>query len=76
MPYGFAELLYCIRWRRPRSQWPRPGRCHCCERWTLLRTNETPAYSAYDGAFLCEACADANHKETEQAWRDYYSGCL
>lgn len=54
---------------------PRPGYCLCCGRWTWL-TNERPAYSAYDGAFLCEDCAEINDEETRFAWAEYYSGCL
>jgi len=54
---------------------PRPGYCHCCGAWAWL-TNETPAYSAHDGAYLCEECAIENDKNTEAAWTEYYAGCL
>lgn len=54
---------------------PRPGYCLCCNAWSW-RTNETPAYSAYDGAWLCDDCADDNDEETRRAWAEYYSGCL
>jgi hypothetical protein len=53
----------------------KPAYCGCCNVWTWC-TNETPAYSAHDGCFLCEECADINDKETAQAWRDYYSDRL
>lgn len=54
---------------------PRPGYCACCGSWCWL-TNERPAYSAYDGCFLCEDCAEHNDEETRFAWAEYYSGCL
>jgi hypothetical protein len=62
--------------RLPTSFWlPRPGYCACCGGWAWL-TNERPAYSAYDGAFICEECAVENDKETAAAWAEYYSGRL
>ena len=68
-----AKLLFKFRifkgWRR----WPRIGHCHCCCDWAWL-TNETPAYSAHDGSYLCGECAEVNDRETDYAWRDYYSG--
>lgn len=76
MSRGWHQLRRCFRWRLPWRQWPKPGRCDCCRRWTWLRTNETPAYSAYDGVFLCEPCAEDNDRETEGAWADYYAGRL
>jgi hypothetical protein len=76
MSRGLLQLLRCARWRLPLKQWPIPGRCHRCGTWVLLRTNETPAYSAYDGAYLCEPCADQNDEDTRMAWAEYYSGLL
>jgi hypothetical protein len=71
-----AKTLYwTIRSRQPLRHWPRPGYCACCNAWAWL-TNEIPAYSAYDGAYLCEDCADENDHETHLAWRDYYEGRL
>lgn len=54
---------------------PRPGYCMRCGDWCWL-TNERPAYSAYDGAFICEECAVYNDEATAEAWRDYYAGGL
>lgn len=54
---------------------PRPGYCHCCGAWSWL-TNETPAYSAFDGAYLCEECAVENDENTRAARAEYYAGCL
>jgi len=76
MTRGARQLYRAIRWRLPFREWPLPGRCNCCGAWTLLRTNERPAYSAYDGAYLCEPCAEQNDKETEIAWQEYYRGLL
>ena len=58
---------------KSRKFWPRVGYCHCCRDWAWL-TNETPAYSAHDGSYLCGECAEVNDRETDYAWRDYYSG--
>lgn len=69
------NLWAAIRWRLPWRQWPRPGYCHRCGAWAWL-TNETPAYSAYDGAYLCEYCAIENDIDTDAAWREYYGGLL
>lgn len=68
------------RWRQifSRHFWfwmPRPGYCLRCGFWCWL-TNERPAYSAHDGAFICEECAIDNDDETEAAWAEYHSGCL
>ena len=65
-------LQLAILARRPLRYWPRPGYCQCCGSWAWL-TNETPAYSAHDGAYICEPCAIENDKDTEEAWREYYS---
>jgi len=46
-----------------------------CGVWSWL-TNERPAYSAFDGAFICEDCAIMNDDETRAAWDEYYSGRL
>lgn len=84
MTRAYRKLKDHLRWRwrllfiAPKEFlfWiPRPGYCDCCGAWCWL-TNERPAYSAYDGAFICEECADINDYETDMAWRDYYSGCL
>lgn len=75
MTRALEMLKRAFRRRLERKHWPRPGYCHCCGAWTWL-TNETPAYSAFDGAYLCEECADENDEETRLAWREYYAGCL
>lgn len=54
---------------------PHVGKCLCCGKLSIT-TNERPAYSAYDGAYLCEPCAIDNDEETRRAWEDYYSGLL
>jgi hypothetical protein len=76
------QLITMIRFGyhgRPRlKNVPRPGYCcapWCGGMWTWL-TNETPAYSAHDGCYICEDCAAENDLETEAAWASYYSGCL
>ena len=69
--YSFFILGYKLKLKNL----PRPGYCQCCNYWAWL-TNETPAYSAYDGAYICEECAIVNDSETEHAWSEYYSGCL
>ena len=61
--------------RRWASRLPRVGYCDCCGVWAW-RTNETPAYSCSDGAFLCEECADINDEETRHAWADYYGSIM
>jgi hypothetical protein len=56
-------------------KFPKIGYCDCCGSWGW-NTNEVPAYSAYDGAYLCEECAIENDKETDMAWAAYYAGRL
>lgn len=82
MTRAASQLRHMLRWRLSSiltaDFWfwmPRPGYCIRCNAWCWL-TNERPAYSAYDGAFICEECAIDNDYETECAWREYYSGCL
>lgn len=61
--------------KRAARFWPKLGFCLCCGSLSWL-TNERPAYSSYDGAFLCEDCANENDKETDLAWQDYYDSRL
>ena len=81
MTQAGARIWWLLRYAIWRGWWPklkdipRPGYCMCCGMWAWL-TNEAPAYSAHDGAYLCEECADENARETELAWRDYYSSVL
>jgi len=69
------NIINAFRSRLSPRHWPRPGYCHCCGTWTWL-TNETPAYSAYDGAYLCEDCAAENDRETAFAWAEYWQSRL
>lgn len=75
LPRAARDIVNAIRYRRPLFWWPRPGYCVRCGTWAWL-TNERPAYSAYDGAFLCEDCAELNDEETRYAWAEYYGGLL
>lgn len=75
MTRALQALMLAIKARRPFFWWPRLGYCMRCGVWTWL-TNERPAYSAYDGAFICEDCAIMNDDETRAAWDEYYSGRL
>lgn len=75
MSRALKDLQLAFLARRPARYWPRPGYCQCCGGWSWL-TNETPAYSAYDGAYLCEDCAIENDINTAAAWEEYYSGLL